>query len=71
MSGYARKRCVQGDYISRITRHMLGLFHGQPGGRVWRRHLSEEAHKPGAGPEVIKAGVQIVSDIQAVCEAAQ
>ncbi len=71
MSGYARKRCVQGDYISRITRHMLGLFHGQPGGRVWRRHMSEEAHKPGAGPEVIKAGVEIVSDIQAVCEAAQ
>lgn len=28
-----------------VTRHMIGLFHQQPGGRQWRRHLSENAHK--------------------------
>jgi tRNA-dihydrouridine synthase A len=32
---------------------MLGLFRGQPGARAWRRHLSENAHRPGAGVEVI------------------
>jgi tRNA-dihydrouridine synthase A len=32
---------------------MLGLFHGVPGGRQWRRILSERAHRPGAGVEVL------------------
>jgi tRNA-dihydrouridine synthase A len=32
---------------------MLGLFQGLPGARRWRRILSEEAHKPGAGPELV------------------
>jgi tRNA-dihydrouridine synthase A len=33
---------------------MLGLFNGLPGARRWRRHLSEIAHRPGAGIEVIE-----------------
>jgi len=32
---------------------MLGLFTGQPGARAWRRYLSENAFKDGAGPEVL------------------
>jgi tRNA-dihydrouridine synthase A len=36
-----------------MTRHMLGLFAGQPGARGWRRTLSEKAVKPGAGLEVL------------------
>jgi tRNA-dihydrouridine synthase A len=36
-----------------MTRHILGLFHGQPGARAWRRHLSEHAPKAGAGIEVV------------------
>jgi tRNA-dihydrouridine synthase A len=31
----------------------MGLFNGLAGARAWRRHLSEAAHRPGAGPEVI------------------
>jgi tRNA-dihydrouridine synthase A len=36
---------------------MLGLFNGLPGARAWRRHLAEEAHRPGAGPAVIEAAL--------------
>ena len=41
--------------MHQISRHMLGLFTGRPGARIWRRHLSEGAHRPGAGLEVIDA----------------
>ena len=34
--------------LKHITRHVLGLFHGQPGGRAFRRVLSEGAHRDGA-----------------------
>nr|EIQ9989552.1 tRNA dihydrouridine(20/20a) synthase DusA [Escherichia coli] len=44
-----------------ITRHILGLFQSIPGARQWRRHLSENAHKPGAGVEVVEAALQFVS----------
>ena len=40
-------------YLSHITRHMLGLFAGRPGAKAWKRHLSENSHKPGAGVEVV------------------
>ncbi|MGX1097308.1 tRNA-dihydrouridine synthase A [Amorphus sp. MBR-141] len=36
-----------------LTRHMLGLFHGAPGARAWRRALAEEACRAGAGAEVL------------------
>ena len=40
---------AQGGRLHQITRHMLGLFHGRPGARGWRRVLSEGATRPGAG----------------------
>jgi len=43
----------RGVYLSHITRHIMGLFHGQPGGRQFRRHISENAHRPGSGIEVV------------------
>lgn len=36
-----------------LTRHALGLFHGTPGARHWRRVLTEEVRRGGAGPEMI------------------
>jgi tRNA-dihydrouridine synthase A len=36
---------------------MLGLFRGRPGGRAWRRVISERSHLPGAGVEVIEAAL--------------
>ncbi len=44
----------QGRGVHRLTRHLLGLFYGQPGARGFRRILSTEAVKPGAGPEVLR-----------------
>ncbi|MCK7543381.1 tRNA dihydrouridine(20/20a) synthase DusA [Marinobacter bryozoorum] len=43
----------RGVYLTHITRHIMGLFHGQPGGRQFRRHISENAHRPGSGIEVV------------------
>ena len=46
--------------VTRVTRHILGLFNGLPGARAWRRHLSEAAHRPEAGPEVIEEALALV-----------
>ena len=43
-----------GTPLGRITRHLLGLFRGQPGGRAFRRVLSEKAYRAGAGIEVLE-----------------
>jgi tRNA-dihydrouridine synthase A len=39
---------------------MLGLYHGRPNGRLWRRILSEGAHRPGAGPELLTRALEAV-----------
>ena len=57
---YAREAVRRGTPLARITRHILGLYHGEPGGRLWRRILSETAHRPGAGPEVIARALEAV-----------
>ncbi|MQX36717.1 tRNA dihydrouridine(20/20a) synthase DusA [Roseospira navarrensis] len=57
MADYAARRMAEGVPLQAITRHILPLFHGVPGARAWRRHLSETAHRPGAGPEVILAAL--------------
>jgi len=46
--------------LGRITRHMLGLFQAQPGGRLWRRHLSENSWRKGAGVEVVAEALSLV-----------
>lgn len=54
MYPYIEKQLANGSYLGHITRHMLGLFQSMPGARQWRRHISENAHKPGAGIEVVQ-----------------
>jgi tRNA-dihydrouridine synthase A len=56
----AEQECRRGIPLKRIARHILGLFHGQPGARKWRRYLSENAHLPGAGPDVLQAALALV-----------
>jgi tRNA-dihydrouridine synthase A len=48
---------------------MLGAFQGRPGARAWRRMLSEEAHRPGAGPELVERALAQV-DARATVEPA-
>jgi tRNA-dihydrouridine synthase A len=50
---YARRERAEGTPLRAITRHILGLFNGQPGARAWRRHLSEAAHCQNAGSELL------------------
>ncbi|NMT64652.1 tRNA dihydrouridine(20/20a) synthase DusA [Marinobacter orientalis] len=52
----------RGVYLSHISRHLMGLFHGQPGGRQFRRYLSENAHRPGSGIEVIEQAMARVPE---------
>lgn len=60
MLSYIEKRMRQGRPLKSITRHMLGLFQGQPGARRWRRHLSENAHLPGADINVIRDALKLI-----------
>jgi tRNA-dihydrouridine synthase A len=53
MLPYIADELARGSRLHTITRHMLGLFHGMPGGRAWRRQLGERAVKPGAGLKVL------------------
>ena len=59
---YVEQQLRQGLPLNRITRHILGLFHGVPGARAWRRHLSQQAHRPGAGVEVIEQALAQVAE---------
>ena len=60
---YAAAQCERGVPVKSITRHILGLFNGLPGARLWRRHLSEAAHRPGAGPAVIEQALERVLEV--------
>lgn len=44
-----------------LTRHLLSLYHGLPGARSWRRYLSENASRPGAGSEVVHAAINLLN----------
>ena len=54
MIPYMEHELARGALLKHMTRHMLGLFAGQPGARAWRRFLSENAHRRGAGIEVVR-----------------
>jgi tRNA-dihydrouridine synthase A len=53
MAEYARRHIDHGGRLQQVARHMLGLFHGQPGARGWRQKLSQNMHLPDAGPELL------------------
>jgi len=57
---YIELELSRGTRLQQITRHILGLFQGRPGARAWRRMLSERAHRPGAGVEVLEQALACV-----------
>lgn len=57
---YVEEQLRQGVRLTNITRHILGLFHGQPNGAVWRRYLSQEAHKTNASIDVIHHALSLL-----------
>ncbi|MGE5153941.1 MAG: tRNA dihydrouridine(20/20a) synthase DusA, partial [Bdellovibrio bacteriovorus] len=56
---YVGRELEAGVPLTAMSRHILGLFQGQPGARAWRRHLSENAHRPGAGLEVLRSAAAL------------
>lgn len=56
---YVERELARGTPLNRITRHILGLYRGQSGGRAFRRHLSEQAHKPGADWRVLQQAIAL------------
>jgi len=63
---YVERQLADGVYLHRITRHILGLFQGQPGARQWRRHLSENAPRVGADASVIREALARVPVAEAL-----
>ncbi len=61
MLPYIDAHISNGGRLNQITRHMLGLFQGRPGARMWRRYLSEQAHKDGAGASVVETALGYVT----------
>ncbi|MEP2781419.1 MAG: tRNA dihydrouridine(20/20a) synthase DusA [Pseudoruegeria sp.] len=60
MLPYIEAHISDGGRLNSISRHMLGLFSGRPGARQWRRILSEGAHRPGAGRDLILQALEAV-----------
>jgi tRNA-dihydrouridine synthase A len=54
MARYAERELAQGTRLAAITRHMLGLYAGEPGAREFRRILSHTAHAPGADARLLR-----------------
>ena len=65
MYAYIERELSAGTRLAQITRHMLGAFAGRPGARRWRRILSEGAHRPGAGVELVDQALSAIAPMSA------
>ncbi|MEJ2383770.1 MAG: tRNA dihydrouridine(20/20a) synthase DusA [Xanthomonadales bacterium] len=54
LAAYLAAHIEAGRPAGQISRHVLGLFRGQPGGRVWRRYLSQHAHREPTNPRLLE-----------------
>jgi tRNA-dihydrouridine synthase A len=68
---YVERHLAAGGRLNNIVRHVLGLYHGQPRARAFRRHLSERAVKDGAGIEVLLQALQIAESQRLLMAAAE
>ncbi|MGQ0533316.1 MAG: tRNA dihydrouridine(20/20a) synthase DusA [Caulobacteraceae bacterium] len=62
---YIERQLAAGIPLHPMTRHMLGLFNARPGGRLWRRVLSEQGVRPGAGIGVVHEALAAVTQAHA------
>jgi len=62
---YMQEQLASGTSLHAMTRHMLGLFAGRPGARLYRRHISENATRPGAGLQVFDDAVGLIREAEA------
>ncbi len=61
---YVEQKLAQGVPLNAMTRHILGVFHGRPGARQFRRHLSENAPRHGVGIDVLRDALSLVKTRQ-------
>lgn len=61
---YVARELANKTRLTSMTRHILGLFQGQAGARVWRRYISEHAHQKNAGVEILKDALLHVPNAQ-------
>jgi tRNA-dihydrouridine synthase A len=66
---YAERHIAAGGRLNNIVRHILGLYHGQPRARTFRRHLSERAPRDGAGIGVLREALALVEGHEALAAA--
>jgi tRNA-dihydrouridine synthase A len=62
MLPYIEAELARGTRLHSITRHFVGAFHGVPGARAFRRHLAENAVKPGAGSDALREAIALVEN---------
>jgi len=60
MYPYIEQQLGLGMPLTRMVRHLTGLFHGQPNARRWRRYISENAYKKSAGIEILYQAERLV-----------
>lgn len=65
MCEYVDRHIAEGGRLSHISRHMVGLFMGQPGARRWRQILSTDASKPGANSDVLRQAYASIMEASA------
>ena len=58
---YVEREIASGTPLKAMTRHLIGLFQAVPGARAWRRHLSEQAHRPDAGEEILSEALDSIA----------
>ncbi len=58
---YIEAELQRGTRLNHISRHVLGLFNGQPGAKLFRRHLSQHAHLPSADTDVMREAMDLVA----------
>ena len=69
MLPYVDAHIEGGGRLNQITRHMMGLFAGRPGARIWRRLLSEQASAPSADRQVLLDALDAMQTLAAAQEA--
>jgi len=58
MQRYVADQMQAGVRLAHISRHLLGLYAGQPGAREWRRFITEASRRPGADAEILKRSLE-------------
>ncbi|MEX0732024.1 MAG: tRNA dihydrouridine(20/20a) synthase DusA [Aquisalimonadaceae bacterium] len=62
--GFVERELAAGTPLAAMSRHLLGLFQGVPGARRFRRHISENAHRKGAGVDVLREAASRVGELR-------